>query len=300
MRTSYHTDAVEVNLSGMFVLDLDIGDLTRLGSDLVPAARQALARAAAELAAQSHAHVVERVQAKLHSTREKYLQHLHFYQDSPDVWVVELEPGAFFVEDGIEAGHEMVDDLLNDGPKPERGGSGKSKTRTAKDGSRYRIIPFQHNVGPSRATPAQRDLTETIKAEMKRQGAPWGKPEVGVDGKPKVGLVRAFDLAAPLKTHQGAGQGWGPIGAPRQGPTGIPFLQGVRVYQRPVPGSGGSKVGKAVMTFRVVSSKHRGTGRWVHPGLEPRKFMDDAFSWALAQWEEKVKPRVLEEIVRAV
>jgi hypothetical protein len=283
----------------MFYLGLDVSDLIKLEAELVPTARKVMEAAVRDLSAQTHAHVVEQVQARLHSTREKYLENLGFHQVSADTWVVELQPGAFFVEEGLPANHEMIDDLLNDGPKPGRQKqAARGKTKTAADGSRYRTIPFQHNKGPTGQTRAAQDLTETIKSELKRMGAPYGKLEVGSDGKPKLGLVRSFDIAhKPAKTHEGAGQGWGGIGQVRQGATGIPFLQGVRIYQKPVPdGRGGSAVKKAIMTFRTVSTKHKGTGRWTHPGLEPKRFLDEAFDWALDQWEHRIKPQVAAKI----
>jgi len=89
--------------------------------------------------------------------------------------------------------------------------------------------------------------------------------------------------------------GKGPIGAARMGPTGIPFLQGIRVYQKRVKddSTGHSKVSRGIMTFRVASSKHKGTGRWVHPGLQARNFFDEAADWALEQWEKRIVPDIL-------
>jgi hypothetical protein len=87
------------------------------------------------------------------------------------------------------------------------------------------------------------------------------------------------------------------MGAVRQGPTGIPLLKGVSIYQRKVMDKHGKAVTqKFAMTFRIVSSKMKGTGRWVHPGLEPRKFMDETFTWAVKEWETKMQPEILQQL----
>src|SRR6185369_6175367 len=111
-------------------------------------------------------------------------------------------------------------------------------------------------------THAAKDLTDTIKAEMRRRKIPYGNLEKGADGQPKTGLLHSFDIMkAPNKTGEGPGQGKGPVGKVRQGPTGIPFLQNIRVYQKSVTDkkTGKSSVSKSIMTFRTVSSKQKGT-----------------------------------------
>ena len=161
--------------------------------------------------------------------------------------------------------------------------------------SRYLVVPFQHNKGPTQQTQAQRDLTNTVKAEMKRRKIPYGGLEKDSSGQPKIGKLHSFDiLHAPTKTQDGPGQGHGQIGAVRQGPTGIAFLQGIRVYQKRIKDEkGNSSVQKQVMTFRVASSKHKGTGRWVHPGLQAKRFFEEAEKWALEVWETKIVPEIL-------
>lgn len=289
----------------MFHVNLDISALLQLDKELEPALKAAAAKAAQDLTAQTHAHIVEQVQAKTRSTREKYLENLAFHQVNETTWVVNLAPGAMFIEEGLPPNFDMIDALLDDTPRPGGGsknsaGLAKGKTKTAKDGSRYRVIPFEHNKAPTRQTPTQTDLTNTIKSEMKKMGAPYGKLENDSSGKPKLGLVRKFDIMdKPLKSLNGPGQGRGPIGQVRQGPTGIPLLQGVRVYQRKVTDkkTGKESTKKFIMTFRVVSSKHKGQGRWVHPGLEGKKFFDEAFEWALRQWEEKIAPELVDDLL---
>jgi hypothetical protein len=101
-------------------------------------------------------------------------------------------------------------------------------------------------------------------------------------------------MSRPTKSHDGPGQGHGPIGAVRQGNTGIPFLQGVRVIQKQIAGT--QKFAKNIMTFRVASSKHKGSGKWQHPGLVPRKFFDKAAEWAIEQFLTHIAPRILSSL----
>lgn len=262
----------------MITLNLDLRAMTDLNNTLRPKIEQALKTAAQSLAMQAHAHLLEQVQSKLNSTREKYVDALGFTQVNDSTWVINLDRSAMWIEEGLPE-HEMIDNLLK-----------SPKAKIAKDGSKYLVVPFKHNKGPTQQTQAARDLTATVKQELKRREIPYGSIERDSKGKAKEGLLHSFDIMKdPVKTHQGPGQGHGPIGAVRQGNTGIPFLQSVRVYQKNMKGGG---VQRGIMTFRVASSKHRGSGKWVHPGLEPRKFMDETAEWSLKIWEQMV-PEIL-------
>jgi hypothetical protein len=249
---------------------------------------KAMSDAARDLTAQTHAHILEEVQAKLHSTREKYINALSFKQVDADTWVIELGKDAMFIEEGIKPNMDMLDGLLK-----------SPKAKTAKDGSRYIVVPFEHKKGATQQTPAQNTLTNTIKSEMKKRKIPYGKLEMGADGKPKTGLLHSFDIMKqPVKTAPGAGSGHGPIGAVKQGATGIPHLQGVRVYQSNVKDAKGKEsVKKSIMTFRIASSKMKGQGRWVHPGLEAKKFLDEAADWALKEFETRIRDQILISVV---
>lgn len=261
----------------MITLNLDLGPLLNLNKDLRPKIDAALEQAAQNLAMQSHAHLLEQVQDNLHSTREKYVNALTFQQVNKQTWVINLDQEVMWIEEGLSE-HEMIDNLLN-----------SPKAKIGKDGTKYMVIPFQHNKGPSKQTQAGQDLASTIKQELKSRNISYGKIERDDKGKAKTGLLHSFDINKdPLKTHEGPGQGHGPVGQVRQGNTKIPLLQGVRIYQKEVKG----KVRRDIMTFRVVSSKHRGSGKWVHPGLKPRLFMDETAEWAMKVWD-KLRDEVL-------
>jgi hypothetical protein len=269
----------------MISLNIDLSALLDLQKELEPKVQSALQEAAQSLALQSHAHILEQAQSKLHSSRDKYVSALDFKQVSKDTWIISLDSSAMWIEEGKPEG-SMLDDLL-----------ASPKAKTAKDGSKYIVVPFQHSKGPSRQTPAQNDLTATIKQEMRNRKIPYGKLETDENGKPKMGKLHTFDIWAPMKTAQGPGQGHGPMGAPRQGPTGIPFLNRVNVYQREIKNAAGkSSVRKDIMTFRVASSKHAAEGRWHHPGIRERLLFEETEKWALDEWEQKIVPDLLRKL----
>lgn len=236
-----------------------------------------------DLALMTHAHIAERVQKELHSSRDKYIEAMDIRPDG-DTWIISLDKSAMWIEEGIEAGHEMIDDLLK-----------SPKAKTAADGSKYMVIPFQHNKGPSQQTAAATNLTDTIRQELKKRQIPYNKIEKDQNGVPKQGLLHKFNIMnRPLKTHNGPGQGHGGVGEVKQGNTGIPFLQGIRVYQKEVKNAktGKSSIQRSIMTFRIVSSKQKGSGKWIHPGLQAKLFFDEAAQWALELWDKKIKQQL--------
>jgi hypothetical protein len=276
----------------MFKIEVDVSQITQMANKMESEVLPAIQAGVTQLSAQTHAHIVENVNASLHSSRQKYIDALKYQQVDQNTYLIVLEREAWWIEDGIQPGTEMVDYLLrqaNPNSKP---------AKTASDGSRYRIIPFQHNKGPTSQTKSQQELKEVIRDELKKRNIPYGKLELGPDGTPKIGKLHSFHIKdRPIKTGSGVGQGWGEIGKPKVGATGIPFLQGVSIYQTKVKDKKGNEsVQKQIMTFRVVSSKHKGTGRWVHPGFEAKKFLPEAYEWALKEWRDKILPQILETL----
>lgn len=265
----------------MIHLNLDLAALLNFNNTLRPKVEAALKDAAQALSAQAHAHLLEKVQADLHSTRQPYLDAVGFTQVNDFTWVINLDAKAMWIEEGMDE-HSQLESLLR-----------SPKAKIAKDGSKFLVVPFQHNKGKTSQTPAQTDLTNTIKKALKERKIPYGKIERDESGKAKTGLLHSFDLNKdPIKTHDGPGQGHGEIGGVRQGNTGIPFLNGVRIYQKAM---GGGKVQRGIMTFRIASSKHKGSGKWIHPGLEPRQFFEETADWALEQWQ-KISKEIIEDI----
>jgi hypothetical protein len=265
-------------------LILDTGTIDGLGDEIRERLRAATKRAAATLAPAMHAHALELASERLHSRREMFVDNLHFIEEQNDTYVISLDAKARWIDDGMEA-HDMKADLLK-----------SPKAKTAKDGSKYLVVPFNHGPGKGATTmsPAQLTLQDTIKRELKNRKIPYAKIEKDGHGRPKTGLLHSFDIGdKPLKTAEGPGQGKGPVGKVMQGPTGIPLLQGIRVYQRATEGG---KVKRAIMTFRIVSSKH-GADRWQHPGVKAARILDDTYEWGKREWEHNILPTLLDEVL---
>lgn len=269
----------------MFTVSIDFSDLDSI-IEMPKIVDKAVYDAAKSLALGSHAHISNLAQKKLHTRRKMYLDALHIGEDQGDI-VVSLDASVRWIEDGMRP-HSMLADLL-----------GSDKAKTNKDGDKYLVVPFQLNKRKQDLTPAQRTLLETVKKSLAMVGETPNRIEMGPNGQPRTGLVRKMDImSVPIKTMEAAGQGHGAVGDVRQGPTGIPFLQGVRVYQTKMKGKDGEdKVQRTVMTFRVASEKHAEEGnRWNHPGLQAVNFFEDAARWAQEQFDNVVGPEIAAQI----
>ena len=270
----------------MFYLNLDTSEIQDLLA-LPDIAEDELHKAAANLTAATKAHIVEQANERLHSRRGMFLDALTHFQVDATTWVVNLDKSARWIDEGLSE-HNMLDDLLK-----------SKKAKRAKDGSTYLVVPFQLNKAKQNLTPAQQSLLNTVKKELERVGETPNKVVLDAAGKPKLGLVRSLNVTQGPISTQALRLGKGPRGQVAQGPTGIPLLQGVRVYQKELKDKdGGTKVGRFVMTFRVASSKQRGMGgRWDHPGVPPTNLMEEGLNWAVEQWSSKVAPALLAAMV---
>ena len=140
--------------------------------------------------------------------------------------------------------------------------------------SRYKSIPFGHDKSESQVPSALRSLEQTLKTELKKRKIPFKKIEKNADGSPKLGKLHELNIDSDQK-----------------GPTGIPYLQGVNIYQSQSEETG--EVSRSIMTFRTVSDKHKALGRWFHPGLDPKHFFEMAFAWSQQVWENEILPEIL-------
>jgi hypothetical protein len=66
----------------------------------------------------------------------------------------------------------------------------------------------------------------------------------------------------------------------------------VSIYQS-VTATG--NVRRDILTFRTVSEGPASQGKWIHPGLPPKHFLDRASEWAIKEWENNILPAVLEK-----
>lgn len=269
----------------MFKLTVDLSGLQKL--KLLPNKINELARdAARDLSGMGYAHARELATDKLHSRKDQYLKALTIRQENEDTWLIILDAKASWIEEGRPQG-SMVDDLLK--------------------GAKFKVIPFRHGA-PAENTPAsQEPMVDAIKTEMKRRKIPWSTIERDAMGRPKSGKLHSFSVnSKPLKTGFGPGQGHGPVGDVRQGMNsrqavgggpgggGTPFLSRISVYQKQDEKTGQTR--RDIFTFRTVSDKHRGTRRWMYPGIEGVKVLDQTYHWIIEEWEKTVAPAILEKI----
>jgi hypothetical protein len=238
------------------------------------------------LAKLSYAKIKEIAETKLKSTRQKYLKGLSI-QEVDGLYLIGLDESAGWIEHGMEP-HSMLPALLKN-------------AKTSKDGSRYKIIPF--NMGPDEEgsmPQAQSSLVETLKAEFKSRKIPWDKMEMK-NGKVKLGTIHKFNIMdGPLRDSRGKNQGRGAVGEVMRGhaPAETPFLKGVVVSQSVVKDRfGKNKFRKSVTVFRVASSKHEGTGKWEHPGVKAAKIFDEVGDWARNELKAML-PSIIDKIYK--
>jgi hypothetical protein len=255
---------------------------------LEDAAKDVSQDALRELTVSTHAKMVELAQDALHTRRKTFLDGLKIFQADDNTWVISLDASARWTIDGIKQ-HEMIDDLLKKGKR-------------SADGSVYKVIPFRLNKQKQQMTAAQQSLLATVKKELAKVGTTPNQIEMNAQGQPKLGLVRSLDINTKPKSTRALRIGGGPYGDVAQGSTGgIPLLRGVRVYQEKIKDKdGGEKVGRFVATFRVVSSKQKGSGKWIYPGLDPVDIFEQSMEWAQTTWEQKVAPKILAKLIASI
>ncbi len=279
----------------MLRVNIDLGELGELLGAKGIIEKQAR-EAAQKLSMMIHAKATELANQQLNTRREKFLNGMSWsYSMTDDAYLVTLAEDVRWIDDGLPE-HNMLADLL-----------ASPKAKTAKDGSKYLIIPFNHSPGQgkTKATPAQQDLISTVKSALKSRNIPFGKIEKNADGSAKTGKLHSFSIKdSPTKKHEGPGQGKGPMGAVKQGPTGIPFLQGVNVYQHNMgkdPKTGKEIIKRHIGTFRIASSKHMDeAGRWDHPGTKAVNILDQALDWAHEEWAKSISPEILANIIAEI
>lgn len=208
--------------------------LKEMGYDLQNLTEQIQGQAKKSLQAisvQTHAMAVEMANDRLKSTREMYIKSL-VLEGNEEYFVVGLKREAGWIEDGYAA-NTLKDRVLNNG-KP---------AKTMKDGTKYKIIPFQHNKPASKSSRAEIQIANYAKQELKR--LKLDKIVTGANGKPIIGKVATVNLTG---------------GDAPQTKAGKPILAGLNLYQRAIKNKRGeiTKVKREVMTFRVMSEKSEG------------------------------------------
>lgn len=205
------------------------------------------------------------------------------------MWVVEVDEKARWIEEGRE--RMFMDWLLKN-------------AKTAKDGSKYKVIPMPQAKGAgsdgwNAHKPALREATEKVlkdnKISLKRlQRDSAGKPLVGLMRHIPTGRLEAQKEVATYGTPERNDWFSKPRTKEDSWNTGLPehngifYLQGLMVVQFPDK-TAKHGVNRQAITYRVISSKHQQEGRWFYPKVEPLNAVTRAAEWAQKEMDEWMK-----------
>jgi hypothetical protein len=220
--------------------------------------------AVGSLASMTHAKTLELTNQLSSSIQKTYRDALSFEKIEEGVWIVNLDSKAMWIEEGLDP-YSMYDTHLR-----------SPKAKTSVEGHKYLTIPFKHNKNPSEQSASAQNLTTQIRKELKDRGIPYKKLELGPDGSPRIGRLHAFNIDSAKPSAKAKD----------------PALKGLTIYQtKQADGS----IRRDIMTFRVISEKTKGDGRWQHPGRDASQLMDEAFRWAETTWETQILPELLKK-----
>lgn len=223
-----------------------------------------LNKGVAQLAAATHSKVAEMANSELHSSKKTFTDNLGFQQVAPGLWVVSIDEKALWIEEGIEANKDMKPDLL------------KNATGQDKEGYRTKTIPFEHSKAPSQMNGYAQGLQAKIKSELRKRDLPYKKIERNENGSPRLGKLHTFDFKG---------------GRAKSSWTDDPLTR-VTIYQT-LTKSG--NVRRDIMTFRTVSDNPNQKDKWIHPGMDGKKFLDRAQTWAETTWENEILPAIMDK-----
>lgn len=220
-------------------------DPKKLSDDIMKDLRQALE----QLSRLTYNKLVEIASQKLHSTRDQYINALKMGKEGDDVWVVVLMPEANHLEEGY--GPFDMKYGLTHGPK----------SKVAKDGHRYAVIPLRHTTEAANPNNAkQLDLASRLKQVV--QERKFKKIREGVSEK--TGRYTTVEKLTDNDVH--------------------PYLRGM-VRVREYAEKGATKpLSSAYFTFRVASEK-QSSSAWRHPGYAGISAFPEASRWAESQVE---------------
>ena len=171
-----------------------------------------------------------------------YKDSIKIEEISENVIVVELSENAVWIEKGRKAG--FMEDLL------------KTGTKQGKDGKKYRIIPIGEGKGDPQISPKSEGLLNKLTSFLRTKNVKTDKSEAlatDKNGSPRVGKIQSFDIKDKSFDN----------------------IQRVSVFQNKNAKTG--KVERKITAFRIISEKHKGTGKWIHPGTPPARILEQTF-----------------------
>lgn len=264
-----------------FKVNIDISGLTQFLENFQKEVVRDLKKSIKGLAVDTQTHIVEQANNKLKSSRQTYLENLSQAEKVDDyLWEITLKADAQWIEDGLPKDFDMKKGLLN---TKRPGSKGEIKTVENPDspnyGKKYRVVPFDQGKVSSQLSSNedklkyQQELIKKVKSELRKREIPYKKLELDPrTGSPRTGKLHSFDIES---------------GIPGKGNT--PVLHGLSIYQTRDEKTG--KVKRSISTFRTVIEGQ--DGKWIHPGLEGKKFFEEAKKWAEDRWEKDVLPSLM-------
>jgi len=198
-----------------------------------------------------------------------YTNSLYIEQITDNIMEVGIRKEAYWIENGRKGG--FMEELLT-----RKSGS---EVKTDKEGNRYRVIPFEHSSGPKNtgSSSGAQDIVSELKGFLRKKGVNYSKSrglELDANGSPRIGKTHSFSA----KDMKGKGKNASDLSR---------NSQGVSVHQSLNEKTG--KVERNIMTFRVISEKHKGS-KWEHPGRPGEKILEDAYAWVEETWRNDILP----------
>jgi len=243
---------------------IDVDSLSKQLKEYAMEAAHDMRTGFANLAAVTHAHIVDMAQQELHSTRKQFLDNLTFEEIMPGVWVVSVLEEGLFIEEGIPPGTDMKTDkwLLKNAKMGKNG--------------KYKIIPFKWTEARGQMTDKTKEQVDELKKILKAQKVSFKKLERNAKGDPRLGVLHDFNF-----------------GGKKPGKGNTPIFDRVQIRQIQIKNerTGLMKTKREITTFRTVSENQ--TGKWIHPGLKGKKYLDIAQEWAIRTWENEILPEIL-------
>jgi hypothetical protein len=305
----------------LFRVDIDISALAEKLNTSITAIQTRLQPGIAAIAAGTYGKVIQKAQDQLTGYEKNFFltpsesangddpyKFIKFQKISDNMYVVYITPEVRYIEEGRPKTSMATPEWLL---KP-------GKTKTAKDGSVYRSIPFNkgrategkgspspggmamfgnaNSIGFNKMGKAGKNtpgMQKMIDDAAKTQGIKLkGKSafEYNSDGTPKLGVLHKLNIPEPDRRASDFFSN--PITGAESAASGLKArpgvfkLKGAVVTQR--VGQNG-KVVREVMIFRTVSSKHRFTDKWMYPAVPAANIMDQVYDEVLVEIDSLVK-----------
>lgn len=246
-------------------ININVDALAAQCKEFAEEAKQDLIEGVSVLAASTHAKTLSMAADELKdkSFQQDFMKSVQFEEIASGVWAVSIAEEGLFVEEGIKSNTPMATSswLLKN-------------AKTNKKGEKYKVIPFEWSKPRGQMSTTAKGFVDDLKKMLRDQRVPFKKLERNASGSPRVGLLHDFNF-----------------GGEKPGRGNTPIFDRVRIYQTQTknPKTGVVKNNREIVTFRTVKA---GMGKWVHPGMEKKQFLEKASEWAMKEWEEKILPEI--------